>query len=85
MTKKSSSRNAFFNLRAVFGIMLSSVGVFLALLALSINSSSTAVAASNPNNGVKVIGCIFMILGSITWAILVGELAALFALGAKNR
>ena len=55
MTKKSSSRNAFFNLRAVFGIMLSSVGVFMALLALSINSSSTAVAASNPNNGVKVI------------------------------
>ena len=45
MTKKSSSRAAFFKLRAVFGIMLSSVGVFLALLALSINSSSTAVAA----------------------------------------
>jgi hypothetical protein len=45
MTQKSSSRDAFFNLRAVFGIMLSSVGVFLALLALSINSSSSAVAA----------------------------------------
>jgi len=44
MTQKSSSRNAY-KLRAVFGIMLSSVGVFLALLALSINSSSSAVAA----------------------------------------
>ena len=55
MTKKSSSRAAFFELRAVFGIMLSSVGVFLALLALSINSSPTAVAAGKFNNGVTVI------------------------------
>ena len=45
MKKRSASRDAFFNLRVLFGFGLSSVGVFLALLALSINSSSTAVAA----------------------------------------
>ncbi len=56
MKKRSSSRGGFFNLHVLFGLMLSSVGVFLALLALSINSSSTAVAAGGkPNNGVTVI------------------------------
>src|SRR5450432_3339781 len=45
MKKRSTSRDAFFNLRVLLGFVLSSVGVFLALLALSINSSSTAVAA----------------------------------------
>ena len=56
MEKRSSSRDGFFNLRVVFGFMLSSVGVFLALLALSVNSSSTALAAgAKPNNGVTII------------------------------
>ena len=56
MKKRSSSRDAFFNLRVSFGLVLSSVGVFLALLALSLNSSSTAVAAGAKfNNGVTVI------------------------------
>ena len=56
MKKRSSSRDAFFNLRVAFGLVLSSVGVFLALLALSVNSSSTALAAgAKPNNGVTVI------------------------------
>ncbi len=45
MEKRSSSRDAFSNWRVLFGISLSSVGVFLALLALSVNSSSTARAA----------------------------------------
>src|SRR5450432_79861 len=45
MQKRSASRDAFFNLRVLLGFVLSSVGVFLALLALSIYSSSTAVAA----------------------------------------
>ena len=56
MKKKSSSRDGFINLRALFGLMLGSVAVFLALLALSVNSSSTALAAgAKPNNGVTVI------------------------------
>jgi hypothetical protein len=42
------------NLRVLFGFGLSSVGVFLALMALSINSSSTAVAAG-ANKGVTII------------------------------
>jgi hypothetical protein len=55
MHKRSASRDAYFSLRVLFGFTISSLGVFLALMALSINSSSTAVAASKFNNGVKVI------------------------------
>ena len=45
MKKKSASRAAFFNLRVLVGFGLSSAGVILALLSLSINSSPSAVAA----------------------------------------
>ena len=45
MKKSSSSRGALSNWCASFGLVLSSVGVFLVLLALSVNSSSTARAA----------------------------------------
>ncbi len=45
MKKMSSSRGAFSNWRVSFGLVLSSVGVFLTLLALSVNLSSTARAA----------------------------------------
>ena len=55
MHKRSASRDAYFSLRVLFGFTISSLGVFLALMALSINSSSTAVAAGKFNNGVKVI------------------------------
>ncbi len=56
MKYRSTSIDAFFNLRVLFGVLLSSVGVFLALMALSINFSSTATAAgAKLNNGVKVI------------------------------
>ena len=56
MKKMSASRDAFFSLRLLLGFVLSSFGVFLALLALSINSSSTAVAAGAKfNNGVTII------------------------------
>ena len=54
MKTGSASRDAFFNLRVLFGFGLSSVGVFLALMALSINSSSTGVAAG-ANKGVTII------------------------------
>jgi hypothetical protein len=54
MKKRSASRDAFFNPRALLGIALGSVGVCLALVALSINTSSTATAAAKPN-GVTVI------------------------------
>ncbi|HEY2801469.1 MAG TPA: Ig domain-containing protein, partial [Chthoniobacterales bacterium] len=54
MKTGSTSRDAFFNLRVLFGFGLSSVGVALALMALSINSSSTGVAAG-ANKGVTII------------------------------
>ncbi len=54
--KKSASQDAYFSLRVLFGFMLSSVGVVMALMALSIYSSSSAkAAAAKPNNGVTVI------------------------------
>lgn len=56
MKKRSATQDAHFSLRVLFGFVLSSVGVFLALMALSIYSSSTAVAAgAKANNGVNVI------------------------------
>ena len=55
MKKKSASQSAFFNLRILTGLFLGLTGVFLALLALSFSSPSTAVAAGKFNNGVKVI------------------------------
>jgi hypothetical protein len=47
MEKRSSSRDAFSNWRVLFGISLSSVGVFLALLALSVNSTTARAAEAN--------------------------------------
>jgi hypothetical protein len=47
MKKKSASRDAYFSLRVLTGFTLGSLGVFLALLALTFNSNSTANAASN--------------------------------------
>lgn len=56
MIKKSASQDAYFSLRVLFGFVLSSVGVFMALMALSLYSSSSAIAAgAKPNNGVTVI------------------------------
>jgi hypothetical protein len=56
MKRTSSPWDALFVLRVLFGLMLSSVGVFLALLALSVNSSSTALAArAQSNNEVTII------------------------------
>jgi hypothetical protein len=55
MKKRSASRDAQFSLRVLIGFTLSSVGVFLALLALSVNSSTTAAAASKLNNGFTVV------------------------------
>ncbi len=54
MIKKSASRGAF-NTRALLGFSLGTVGVALALVALSISSTPTAVANGKFNNGVKVI------------------------------
>ncbi len=47
MKKKSASRSAFINPRVLFSSLLTSSGVLLALLALSVNSSSTATAAGS--------------------------------------
>ena len=56
MKKRSASRDAFFNPRVLLGFGLGSVGVALALVALNISSSSTAVAQGGKfNNGVTVI------------------------------
>jgi hypothetical protein len=44
MQKKSASRDAYFNLRVLIGFMLSSVAVFLTLMALSVSSPSSAGA-----------------------------------------
>ena len=52
MHKRSASRDAHFSPRVFFGFLLSAVGVFLALMAVSIYSSSTAVAAGS-NQGLK--------------------------------
>ena len=51
---RSASRDAFHYLRVLFGFGLSSFGVFLALLGLSVDSSSTAGAAGT-NKGVTII------------------------------
>src|SRR5437868_4377773 len=45
MKKRPSARDAFSSLRFFFELVLSNVGVFLTLLALSVNLSSTARAA----------------------------------------
>ncbi len=55
MKKRSATLDAYFKVRVLFGSLLSTGGVFLALTALSINSSSTAVAAGQPGNGVMVL------------------------------
>src|SRR5437870_2476356 len=55
MKKKSASRAAFFNLRVLVGFGLSSAGVILALLALSINSTPSA-AAAGPKQGPVAYG-----------------------------
>jgi hypothetical protein len=47
MKKKSGSRSAFSNLRTLFGLGLTTGGVSLALVGLSVYSSSTAQAAPN--------------------------------------
>ncbi|MBA2401632.1 MAG: hypothetical protein H0V72_23630 [Bradyrhizobium sp.] len=56
MKKKSASRSAFFNLRVLFGFVLSSVGVFLALMSLSIYSNSSALAAGAKQGPGAVVG-----------------------------
>ena len=48
--KKKTSQSAFFNPRVLLGFVLCSLGVLLALLGLSLNSSSSALAAA-PNQG----------------------------------
>ena len=48
---KSPSRDAFVSFRVLFGFVLSAVGVLLALVALSIYSSSTAAAQRAKQNG----------------------------------
>jgi alkylated DNA nucleotide flippase Atl1 len=45
MKKRSASQSAFFNVRVLIGFTLSSLGVFLALIGLSLNSSTPAKAA----------------------------------------
>src|SRR5215467_15107683 len=55
MKRKSASRDAYFNWRVLTGFTLGSLGAVLALLALSVNSSSTAVAAAKVNNGFKSV------------------------------
>ena len=50
MKKKAASQDAFFNLRVAIGFVLSSVGVFLALLGLSIYSGTPALAAGKQQN-----------------------------------
>jgi hypothetical protein len=56
MKKKSGSRSAFFNLRALFGFVLTAVGVFLALVGLSVYSSSSAQAqSSNKSPGRPIV------------------------------
>ncbi len=54
--KKSASRSALFNLRVLFGFVLSSVGVFLALLSLSIYSNSSASAAGAKQTSGVIVG-----------------------------
>jgi hypothetical protein len=49
MKKRSASRDAYFTLRVLTGFTLGSLGVCLALLALSVNSNPPAQAASNGN------------------------------------
>ena len=48
--KKRTSQSAFFNPRVLLGFVLCSLGVLLALLGFSLNSSSSALAAA-PNQG----------------------------------
>src|SRR6266446_7876943 len=45
MKKRSASRDGFLNFRLLLGFVLSSLGVALALLAFSVNSSSSVSAA----------------------------------------
>ncbi|MEO8044015.1 MAG: hypothetical protein ABI674_03835 [Spartobacteria bacterium] len=54
MKKRSASQDAYFSGRILLGSLLTTVGVSLALVALSVNSSSTAEAAGK-SNGVKII------------------------------
>jgi hypothetical protein len=56
MEKKSASRDGFLNLRLLVGFILSSVGVLLALLAFSVNSSSSASAAGAKQTPGVVVG-----------------------------
>ncbi len=55
MKKRSATRDAYTKVRVLFGSLLTTGGVFLALTALSINSSSTAVAAGKPGGGALVL------------------------------
>jgi hypothetical protein len=51
MKKQLPSRDTFFDPRVLFGLALSSVGVLLALMALSIYSTPTAAAQGGKQNG----------------------------------
>src|SRR5713226_8756981 len=48
--EKKTSQSAFFNPRVLLGFVLCSLGVLLALLGFSLNSSTSALAAA-PNQG----------------------------------
>jgi hypothetical protein len=56
MKKRSASRGGFLNLRLLVGFVLSAVGVGLALLAFSVNSSSSASAAGAKQTPGVIVG-----------------------------
>jgi hypothetical protein len=59
MQKKSASLDAFLNLRVLLGLMLSSVAVFLAFMALSVSSPSSAVAQGSKSPRPIVIQSVY--------------------------
>jgi len=57
MKKKSTSQSAFFNPRVLFGFVLCSLGLLLALLGFSVYSTSSALAATpNQGHGQPIVG-----------------------------
>ena len=57
MKKTTASQSAFFDPRVLLGFVLCSLGVLLALLGLSLNSSSSALAAApNQGDGQPIVG-----------------------------
>lgn len=56
MIKKKASRDAFRNVRVLFGFALSSVGAVLALLAFSVNSSAPVSAAGAKQSPGVIVG-----------------------------